>query len=76
MKFVLVQWIVDLDLVAIFVGDGNLRWLDNLIRRDGVHCPIPVRLAKISGGLQPIVWVDRVCCSDFQGILLQNLLIK
>lgn len=76
MKFVMIQWIVDLDLFPIFTGDGNLRLRDNLIRRDGVQCPIPVRMAKISGGLLPVLCVDCVCRSDLFGLLLQNLLIE
>lgn len=76
MKFVMFEWIVDFDLFSTFVGDGNLRVRDNLRRRDGVRCPIPVRLAKISGCFLPGLCVDCVCRSDFHGPLLQNLLIK
>ena len=76
MKCVMVDWIVDLDLIPIFVSDGNLGLRDNLIWRDGIQCPIPVRDAKISGGLLPVLCVDCVCRSDLCGTLLQNLLIK
>ena len=76
MKFVMVQWVFDFDLFPIFVSDGNLCLLDNLIRKDGVQCPIPERLAKINGGLLPVLCVDGVFRSDFFGPLLQNLLEK
>ena len=76
MKFVMVQWIVDFDSPSIFVGDGNLLLLDNLSRREGVQCPIPVRLAKITSGLQPFFSVNLVIKSDSQGPGSQNLLIK
>ena len=76
MKTVMVQWIVDCDSLPIWTGNGNLLLRDNLIRRDGVACPIPERLAKISGGLLPALFVDCVCRSDFFSPLLQNLLIE
>lgn len=76
MKCVMVHWIVDLDLIPIFVGDGNLRLCDNLVRRDGIQGPIPKRDAKISSGLLPVLCVHCVCGSDLYGVLLQNLLIK
>ena len=76
MKFVMVEWIVNFDLFSSVVGDDNLLLLDNLRRRDGVRCPIPIRLTKISGGFLPVLCVDCVCRSDFQRMLLQNLLIK
>lgn len=68
MKTVMVQWIVDCDFVPIFTGDGNLLLRDNLIRRDGVLCPIPERLAEISGGLLPVLCIDCVCRSDLSSL--------
>ena len=50
MKFVMVQWIVDFNSLSVFVGDGNLLLLDNLRRREGFKCPIPIWLAKITSG--------------------------
>lgn len=72
----MVQWIVDCDFVPIFTGDGNLLLRDDLIGGDGVLCPIPERLAQITGGLLPVFCIDCVCRSDLLGMLLQNLLIN
>lgn len=76
MKCVMVQWIVDLSLVPVGSGDGNLLLRDHLVRRGGVKCPIPERLAEISGSLFPVLCVDCVCSSNFLGMLLQSLLMK
>ena len=58
MEFVIKQRIGDFDLFSKVVGDGNKLLRDNLRRRDDVRCPIPVRLAKISGSFLPIVSVN------------------
>jgi hypothetical protein len=76
MKFVVVQWIVDLSTCTVFYSDCNLLKRNNLVRRDGVACPIPERLAKIIGGLLPVRCVDSISRSDFLGQSLQNLLIE
>jgi hypothetical protein len=76
MKFVVVQWIVDISTCAVVYGDCNFLKRNNLVRRDGVVCPIPERLAKINGGLLPVRCVDCICRSNFLGPLLQNLLVE
>ena len=70
MKCVMVEWIVDFDFAPVISGDGNLLQLDHLVRRDGVKCPVPERLAKIKSSSLPVLFVDCVASSNYLGMLL------
>ena len=76
MEGIMIEWIVNSKIVAIWTSDCDLSKSNDLVRGHRVQSPIPERMTELVCSLNPSILVDRVGSRNLLRIGLYNLLTK
>ena len=76
MEGILIQWIVNGGLIAVWPGDCHLGKSNDFIWRYCVGSPIPVRVTEFISGLNPGIPINCISRGNLFSVRLYNLLVN